>query len=79
MHNFIVVLTPPEDQNGVFYVVNKPSTENSKIRISVNICPIELIFVFIERTFLDFEKTKAVLHEYFPGYNLPNRTNFNLI
>ena len=30
------------------YVVNKPSTENSKIRISVNICPIELIFVSIE-------------------------------
>ena len=30
------------------YVVNKPRTENSKIRISVNICPIELIFVSIE-------------------------------
>ena len=30
------------------YVVNKPSTENSKICVSVNICPIELIFVSIE-------------------------------
>ena len=30
------------------YVVNKPSTENSKTRISVNICPIELIIVSIE-------------------------------
>ena len=32
----------------LYYVVNKPSTENSKIRISVNICPIELIFLSIE-------------------------------
>ena len=43
----------------VNYVVNKPSTENSKIRISVNICPIELIFVSIEsRVNVEFKYEK---------------------